>query len=176
MNDEIKRSLNDILEDYQKIENELINNNGEMTEELEAILNVNETELENKLNGYEHFVRYLKTKIDYLKKMEEHYSKRRKTLENSIIRCKTSMINALLIKGQYKLKTDDFNFSLGKSEKWSINTDLLEEKEKLNLIENGLAENVFKPKLSDIKNKFNNDENDIPDWIEVEKSDFIKVT
>ena len=33
-----------------------------------------------------------------------------------------------------------------------------EEKEKLNLIENGLAENVFKPKLSDIKNKFNNDE------------------
>ena len=52
MNDEIKRSLNDILEDYQKIENELINNNGEMTEELEAILNVNETELENKLNGY----------------------------------------------------------------------------------------------------------------------------
>ena len=29
-------------------------------------------------------VRYLKTKIDYLKSMEVHYSKRRKTLENSI--------------------------------------------------------------------------------------------
>tara|TARA_B100000029_G_scaffold426581_1_gene435550 strand:- start:868 stop:1398 length:531 start_codon:yes stop_codon:yes gene_type:complete len=175
MDDKTTKSLNDILEDYQKIENELINNNGEMTEDLENILNINGAELENKLNGYEHFVRYLKTKIDYLKSMEEHYSKRRKTLENSILRCKNSMINALLITGKEKIKTDDFNFSLGKSEKWSINIDLLDNIQKEGLVDEGLAENLFKPKISEIKNKFSACNNERPNWIEIEKTNFIKV-
>ena len=64
MND--KKTLNDILEDYQKIENELINNDGTISEELESLLDVHQAELGQKLDGYEHFVRYLKTKIDYL--------------------------------------------------------------------------------------------------------------
>ncbi len=172
MND--KKTLNDILEDYQKIENELINNDGVISEELESILNVHQAELGEKLNGYEHFVRYLKTKIDYLKTMEEHYSKRRKTLENSITRCKDSMVNALLMTGNKKVKTDDFNFSLGKSKKWCINTDVLDEEIKNNLINKGLAENMFKIKLANLKNEFSESE-DIPDWIKIEESDFIKV-
>ena len=172
MND--KKTLNDILEDYQKIENELINNDGVISEELESILNVHQAELGEKLDGYEHFVRYLKTKIDYLKTMEEHYSKRRKTLENSITRCKDSMVNALLMTGNKKVKTDDFNFSLGKSKKWCINTDVLDEEIKNNLINKGLAENMFKIKLANLKNEFSESE-DIPDWIKIEESDFIKV-
>ena len=172
MND--KKTLNDILEDYQKIENELINNDGVISEELESILNVHQAELGEKLDGYEHFVRYLKTKIDYLKTMEEHYSKRRKTLENSITRCKDSMVNALLMTGNKKVKTDDFNFSLRKSKKWCINTDVLDEEIKNNLINKGLAENMFKIKLANLKNEFSESE-DIPDWIKIEESDFIKV-
>ena len=46
MIDQNKKSLNDILEDYQKIENELINSNGEISEELEKKLNLHEKELE----------------------------------------------------------------------------------------------------------------------------------
>ena len=172
MND--KKTLNDILEDYQKIENELINNDGVMNEDLENILDVHKAELSQKLDGYEHFVRYLKTKIDYLKTMEEHYSKRRKTLENSITRCKDSMVNALLMTGNKKVKTDDFNFSLGKSKKWCVNSDELDEDSKKNLIDKGLAENIFKIKLANLKNEFSEIE-ETPNWIEIEESDFIKV-
>ena len=169
-----KKTLNDILEDYQKIENELINNDGVMSEELESILNIHQAELGQKLDGYEHFVRYLKTKIDYLKNMEDHYSKRRKTLENSITRCKHSMVNALLMTDNTKVKTDDFNFSLGKSKKWCINSDVLDEDSKRNLIDKGLAENIFKIKLADLKSEFSESEK-LPDWINIEESDFIKV-
>jgi len=172
MND--KKTLNDILEDYQKIENELINNDGVMSEELENILNIHQAELGKKLDGYEHFVRYLKTKIDYLKSMEDHYSKRRKTLENSITRCKNSMVNALLMTDSTKVKTDDFNFSLGKSKKWCINSDVLDEEDKRSLIDKGLAENIFKIKLANLKSEFSESE-EIPDWINIEESDFIKV-
>ena len=172
MND--KKTLNDILEDYQKIENELINNDGAISQELESILDVHQAELGQKLDGYEHFVRYLKTKIDYLKTMEEHYSKRRKTLENSITRCRQSMTNALLMTDNTKVKTDDFNFSLGKSQKWCINSDALDEESKNNLINKGLAENIFKIKLANLKSEFSESE-EIPDWIKIEESDFIKV-
>ena len=176
MNNQNKKSLNDILDDYQKIENELISNDGEISEELEKKLNIHEKELGDKLNGYEHFVRYLKGKIDYLKDMEEHYSNRRKILENSIKKCKVSMVNSLLLTGNNKIKTDDFNFSLGRSEKWEVDLDLMDDKEKTELISEGLAENIFKAKLSDIKAKYNDyKDNGIPQWIKIEESNHIKV-
>ena len=73
MHNQNKKSLNDILEDYQNLENELINNNGELSEELEKKLNLHEKELGEKLDGYEHFVRYLKSKIEYLKNIAKNH-------------------------------------------------------------------------------------------------------
>ena len=176
MDNENKKSLNDILNEYQIIENELISSDGEISEELESKLNLHEKELGDKLDGYEHFVRYLKGKIEYLKNMENHFSQRRKVLENSIKRCKSSMTSSLLITGKDKIQTSDFNFSLGKSKKWSINIDLLDEEQKLSLIKRNLAENLFQVKLSDIKLEYSNiDFPDIPEWINIEESDFIKV-
>ena len=176
MNNQNKKSLNDILEEYQKIENELINNNGEVSDELEKKLDIHKLELGDKLNGYEHFVRYLKSKIEYLKNMEEHYANRRKILENSIKRCKKSMVSSLLVMGKDKIKTDDFNFALGKSERWSINLELLDENHKEELLNEDLAESIFKAKLNNIKEKYINiSSSDLPDWIEIEHSDYIKV-
>tara|TARA_Y100001970_G_scaffold6231_1_gene7093 strand:+ start:75 stop:605 length:531 start_codon:yes stop_codon:yes gene_type:complete len=175
MNDNNK-SLNDILNEYQLLENELISTNGEMDEDLENKLNLHEKELGEKLDGYEHFVRYLKGKVEYLKSMENHYSKRRKVLENSIKRCKNSMTSSLVITGKNKIQTSDFNFSLGKSQKWSINIEIMNEDDKVELIDKNLAENTFQVKLSDIKTEFSNiDSEDIPEWINIEETDFIKV-
>ena len=175
MNDNNK-SLNDILNEYQLLENELISTNGEISEDLENKLNLHEKELGEKLDGYEHFVRYLKGKVEYLKSMENHYSKRRKVLENSIKRCKNSMTSSLVITGKNKIQTSDFNFSLGKSQKWSINIEIMNEDDKVELIDKNLAENTFQVKLSDIKNEFNGtDLDDMPEWINIEESDYIKV-
>ena len=175
MNDNNK-SLNDILNEYQLLENELISTNGEIDEDLENKLNLHEKELGEKLDGYEHFVRYLKGKVEYLKSMENHYSKRRKVLENSIKRCKNSMTSSLVITGKNKIQTSDFNFSLGKSQKWSINIEIMNENDKVELIDKNLAENTFQVKLSDIKTEFSNiDSEDIPEWINIEETDFIKV-
>ena len=171
-----KKTLNDILENYQRIENELINNDGVINEELENSLNIHQAELGQKLDGYEHFVRYLKSKIEYLKNMENHFSNRRKVLENSIKRCKNSMTNSLVVTGKNKVETNDFNFSLGKSQKWSIDMDLLDDIQKVDLVEKGLAENVFQIKLADVKTEYSdiNDE-EKPEWIKIEENNFIKV-
>ena len=49
MDNENKKSLNDILNEYQIIENELISSDGEISEELESKLNLHEKELGDKV-------------------------------------------------------------------------------------------------------------------------------
>ena len=50
-------TLNDILNSYQNLEMELIENEGELTEDIEKKLLINNLDLSDKLNGYEKFVR-----------------------------------------------------------------------------------------------------------------------
>ena len=92
-----KPTLNDIIKNFQHIEMMLIESGGELSETIESLLINNESELSEKLDGYEKFVRYLKGQVEYLKSAEEQYSNRRKIIDNSILRCKERMLNALLI-------------------------------------------------------------------------------
>jgi len=171
-----KKSLNQILEEYQKIENLLITNDGVIDDDLENLLDLNESELENKLDGYEHFVRYLKSQINYLKSMEEHYCKRRKTLENSILRCRKSMTEALLITNRGKVKTNDFNFSIGKSDKWTVDSEKIDDKDRQELLSLEFAENIFKINISKLKAHYKEEsEIEKPDWINIDQTEFIKV-
>ena len=104
----INKSLQDILTNYQEIEMQLVESQGEINEELESLLSINESELSDKLDGYQKFIRYLRGQIEYLTEMEDLYSKRRKILENSIKKCKGSMVSALSITGKNKIRTKEF--------------------------------------------------------------------
>jgi len=167
------KSLNDILSNYQSLELELIESGGELTEDIENKIFANSNELSDKMDGYEKFVRYLKGQSEYLQSMEEHYYKRRKVIENSIKRCKNSMINAMKLTEKNKLKTNEFNFSINISRKWKIDESKLNQDLKDDLISKGLAENNFKPNLNAIKNEFKLKE--VPDWVEVTENDYIRV-
>ena len=172
-----KKTLNDILEDYQSIEMQIIDNQGEVNDKLEELLNLNNVELKEKLDGYEGFIKYLNGQISYLKEMELHYNKRRKILENSITRCKDSMVRALNFTGEKKIKTLSYNFSLCESESWDINHDELDENIKIELVNEGLATMVFKPSLNEIKSNYKHaSEQDRPKWIKVEKTSYIRVS
>ena len=167
------KSLNDILSSYQSLELELIESGGELTEDIEKKICDNADELSDKMDGYEKFIRYLKKQSEYLQAMEEHYYKRRKVIENSIQRCKVSMINALKITGNTKLKTNEFNFSINMSKKWKIDESNLNNELRDFLISNGLAENKFKLNLSAIKNSY---KEETPEWVEVVENEYIRVS
>ena len=167
------KSLNDILSNYQSLELELIESGGELIEDIEKKICDNADDLLNKMDGYEKFIRYLKKQSEYLQSMEEHYYKRRKVIENSIQRCKGSMINALKITGNTKLKTNEFNFSINMSKKWKIDESSLNDKLKDFLISNGLAENKFKLNISAIKSNY---KEEIPDWVEIIENEYIRVS
>ena len=166
-------TLNDIIRKFQDLENLIMESDGEITDDLEKILLQNEEDLSSKLDGYEKFSRYLKGQVEYLRTAEEQYSKRRKVLDNSIARIKERMINAMMITGKEKVKTTEFNFSIGNTEKWNLDVEKLNENQKNDLLSSGLAENVFKAKISEIKNQYK--DLDLPDWIVVEKNKHLRV-
>ena len=173
---ENKKTLHDILKNFQEIEMELIESGGEIDEKIEILLSINESQLNDKLDGYEKFSRYLKGQIEYLKNMEEHYTKRRKILENSIRRCRESMLLALTTTDNKSIKTKEFNFSIGKTEKWNIDPSLIPNVEKDDLIKHGHAENLFKIHINELKNIYKDKNEKIPDWINIQESLFIRVS
>lgn len=170
----MKKTLNDILLNYQSIEVELIENNGEITENIEKELLLNESDLEEKMDGYEKFTRYLKHQSEYLKSLEEHYNKRRKIIDNSVIKFKDRMIHAMKVTNNDKIKTNEFNFSIGTSKRYKIIKEELNDKIQESLINEGLAENIFKPNLTEIKSKYK--DKDSPDWLSIEENDFLRVS
>ena len=169
-----KKTLNDILSNYQEIENSLIDNDGELSDDIEQKLRINNLDLSEKLNGYEKFVRYLKHQTEYLKSMEDHYAKRRKTIENSVLRFKGSMINAMKLTSNSSIKTEEFNFSLNTSKKWKLDDSKISQDIKDMLVSKGLAEHNFKPFISEIKSMYK--DKDIPEWIEILESEYIRVS
>ena len=167
------RTLNDIIKKFQEIENMLLESDGEISDDIESQLIENENNLSSKLDGYQKFSTYLNGQVEYLKSVEEQYVKRRKTIENSIKRLRERMLNAMLVTGNDKIKTTEHNYSVSESEKWIVNIDDIDEEIKLDLVKQGLGENVFKTNLSEVKNKFKNDK--VPDWITIEKNKYLRV-
>ena len=171
------KTLNEILDDYQNIEMKIIENEGEVDNLIEDSLEINKSELEDKLDGYEGFVKYLEGQISYLKEMETHYLKRRRILENSIKRCKGSMVRALSLTDLNKIKTPNYNFTLCESESWEADIEDIDQQEKDGLIRDGFAENIFKLSMSSIKSHYKDSSGvEVPEWIKVNKNSYIRVS
>ena len=155
----------------------IIDNDGEIDNLIEDSLEINESELKDKLDGYEGFVKYLEGQVSYLKEMEAHYLKRRKVLEKSIKKCKNSMVRALSLTDVNKVKTLNYNFSLCESESWDADIEEIDQNEKNKLIKEGLAENIFKLSMSNIKSYYKSSPNaNVPKWIKISKNPYIRIS
>ena len=109
--------------------------------------------------------------------MEAHYLRRRKVLEKSIKRCKSSMVRALSLTDLNKIKTPNYNFTLCESESWEADIENINEEEKDSLIKDGFAENIFKLSMSSIKSHYKDSSGvEVPEWIKVNKNSYIRVS
>ena len=171
------KSLNTILESYQSLEMQIVENDGAIDNDIEQLLDINESDLKDKLDGYQGFIKYLEGQVNYLKAMEAHYIKRRKILEKSMQKCKDSMVRAFSVTDRKKIKTSNYNFSLCQSESWTVDLDNIDNDAKNELIDKGLAESILKLSMSSIKSEYKTaPESDRPEWIDVKKSSYIRVS
>jgi len=172
----MSETLNELMSQYIMLENEIIDNGGELTEEMENKLADAESNFETKLDNYERFIRHLKGQINYLKEQEKHYSSRRRAMENSINNLKGRLIYVMDYMKVDKFKTANFNFSVGDSSSWVFDEDLCTTNELNTLIDSGHAVYQLKVSISAIKadNKYTPEE-ELPPYIKINKKRNIRV-
>ena len=51
------KSLNTILESYQSLEMQIVENDGAIDNDIEQLLDINESDLKDKLDGYQGFIK-----------------------------------------------------------------------------------------------------------------------
>jgi hypothetical protein len=87
------------------------------------------------------------------------------------------MVRALSITDLKKIKTSNYNFSICESESWTVNLDSIDNNIKNELIDKGLAESILKLSMTAIKKEYKlSSESDIPEWINVKKNSYIRVS
>jgi hypothetical protein len=172
----MRETLNEIMTEYIMLENEIIDMGGEITEEMEERLSDSEDKLDDKLDNYENFIRHLKWQTEYLKAQEKHYADRRKTMETSIKNLRDRLIYYMEYNKVDKHKTKNFNFSLGESTSWSVDEELLSDKDIENMCERNYATMVFKPHISVIKaeHKYTPEE-ELPSYIKLSTKKSIRI-
>lgn len=107
------KSLWEIDADLQKATQELIENGGELTDELNEILTVNNNEFEEKAENYLWLIKNLENEADLRTTEINRLRAKNEAIMNTIDTLKSKLIPALLKRG--KTKISDFNLSVSKS-------------------------------------------------------------
>jgi hypothetical protein len=107
------KSLWEIDADLQKATQELIENGGELTDELNEVLTVNNNEFEEKALNYIWLIKNLENEADLRASEIKRLQAKNEAILNTIDTLKSTLIPSLLRRG--KTKISDFNLSVTKS-------------------------------------------------------------
>ena len=116
----MKLSLYEIEKTYLSIVEELIENGGELTPSLEAELNINKEELQNKGICYGFMVKELEMQSDTIDIEIKRLQALKKTRTNTIDKLKNNLSQAMQMFGIEELKTAIIKINFRKSESVEI--------------------------------------------------------
>jgi hypothetical protein len=122
--DEQKKTLNNLIDEYRNIEDLIIDASGEITPDIEAMLESFGDALGAKLDGYAGVIGYMKGQIEYLKAEAEQYTSRAKALSNSVDAMRERMTFAMVEVGEAKIKTEKHSYSVRTTQSWRLANDL----------------------------------------------------
>ena len=106
-------NLFEISEKYLRLQEQLEENGGEITEELAGQLDIAQTELEEKIKAYYHIIKLQEAQVDLSKEEKERLNGRQKAKENSIKRMKDAIATAIDMFGiiPHKKKSKSLTFT-----------------------------------------------------------------
>lgn len=129
---EDKKSLPVLVSEMHSILAEIINAEGELTPELEAMFDSVSSDLAIKADGYAFFMDRLKNEADFWKAKADGYYKVSQSCKNLRERLNDSIKNAMRVLDKTEIEGNDMRFVLSKLEnKISIDERLLPENYKI---------------------------------------------
>ena len=115
--------------EYKQLESILIENEGELTPELEQALQINQDQLQAKGISYGYVIKSIEAESDIIDAEIKRLTQLKKVRDNAVERLKTTLKQAMEMYGVLELKTPTLKISFRKSESVEIiDMDLLDEK------------------------------------------------
>lgn len=111
----MKVSLYTIENEYQKIADELMENGGELTPEIELALSINKYQLQGKSAGYAFVIKDKDAEIEAIDKEIERLSKLKQSRVNTKERLKNAIKSAMELYGIEKIESNTIRITLAKS-------------------------------------------------------------
>ena len=129
-------TLYELTAEMQQIEDELIENGGELTEDLEARMAETAEALPAKVDGYHHIVRRMEAQAEAFTKARDEFATKARVCKNSVSRIKDHLAGCMVQFGIKKLEGDMATVTLRSSEA----LDLMDEGAVLDAYTHGLEE------------------------------------
>jgi hypothetical protein len=112
----MKIALYQIEQEYISLANQIIDNEGELSEELETALMINQEQLEQKGKGYGYIIKDIEAEIDAIDVEIKRLSAMKKSRTNAVEKLKTSLSQAMQLFDISELKTPTIKINFRKSE------------------------------------------------------------
>lgn len=122
-----KLSLYELTERQQAIEDALIDNGGELTPELEALMEDTAEKMDDKIDGYRFIIRRLEAKAAAFKAEKERHATAQRVCENSVKRIKEHLTNTMIALGVKKYETQTTTVLLRSSKSVNYIDTILDE-------------------------------------------------
>ena len=113
-------TLYTIKTDYLRIAEQLIENGGELTPELELALNINQDQLQEKAINYAYIIKEAEYEIDMLDKEIARLQAMKKSRAGMVDRLKSNITGAMELYGVEKIESATMKLSFRKSESVEI--------------------------------------------------------
>ena len=112
----MKIALYQIEQEYISLANQIIDNEGELSEELETALQINQDQLEAKGKGYGYIIKDIEAEIDAIDVEIKRLTAMKKPRINAVDKLKTTLSDAMLLFQILELKTPTLKINFRKSE------------------------------------------------------------
>lgn len=150
----MEKSLFRISAEMQELTNELIDNGGELTPEIEKSLEISNAELETKSTGYSVVIRSLKYENDVINQEIKRLQSLKKSRENTIEKLKNALEYSMSVFGIEEIKTEMNKINFRKSSS-------------LEILDVDKVPNKYKTLVTDIKIDKNQIKKDLKDGVEI---------
>lgn len=117
------RSLYDLDIEYQKLADCLEESGGEITPEIEKMMEDNDKDVNEKFKGYVNIIKKIESDLDAIKKEERRLKKLKKTKTNLVERLKDNLHRSMEIREMDKYDGGLFKLSFRKSRSINIDND-----------------------------------------------------
>jgi len=158
--------LFDIIEAVKAVEHELIENGGELTDEIEARIVANDADVEMKFDAYAGAISYVKSQEDLLKEEAKRLTERARSYGNAREAMRSRMAQAMQVLGRDSIKTFQHTYSLRFTESWALNENF-SDTELSDLVEQGFAQRTYKVDMAGLKKAVKEAYICQPDYIDV---------